>query len=1625
MPSLTHCLISHKLLGRIHTAELKEVAAEHVKAGLPEHEAMIRATQEYLDLARAQEARIMATVREQYTAATGKPDRQPADGVAAHENGDPETDHGYNDPYDQAQIRPGTRSAQVGAGRAALGDLSRRVGADRIGARDHHETARGSVLGFRLLGNFEAGRPNQLIGHEARTPGDLAALAQVYRDPRFETFRVIYIDGDTVVGEAGYTSRLPAVVMAPAKLGERITVDMARFGADGYYLMHNHPSGSAEPSPEDSRMTRQVADSVPGMRAHVVIDHNEYAVLDADGQHQVVKAPELNGRDFTSAPALEHELLGVKVTGPGEVAQLAKSLQIPQGHATLVLNDADSRVQLLVDVPMGALRDTSPAGLVKGKALMRRMARTSGSGGHRFIVLPDGVDVDQFHAWVNEGVVTDVVSADGTTARANGAHWPSDFLGKSGTVFALGQKEGAPYDPAAERADDRRSAGTAHLPDAIIGAELGALSKHPDYAAAKSGDIGAAVRVVHDVVQPDLVERVRALAGDHNPIIQPVTAVEASGRNAIPMVASGRLGAQLGLDVSHDIVQSSSPKRTSLAGVDRLFARPTFDGPVEPGRSYILVDDTITQGGTFAALAKHIEDGGGHVLGTVALTGKQYSAKMALSDSTLAKLREQHGDIEQQFRAAAGHGFDALTESEGRYLTSYRPADALRNRILARVQPAGDRSGSEGVRQEAGGPDVKQAVEPYTSSAPDGAPAVPERDRDADKTALSRLISVPKAALQSVLFHTRMLVAPMASGDVKAMAMAKDFANHNRRAAAQWQAFDKVLRTHYTDEQLQKMWIAADQENDLRRDGRTSNTEGLASLDAGERKTVELLHAYGEQLWAKARDAGLVEGDGVAFWTPRVAARIVEDGSVEGIRQPAGEFSKDAKNLRTNASSTKQRQHATTAESEAALKAKLGDDAEYVKNIRVMPMAMAQLERAIVGRTLVNQIRAHGKIAGEDLISDQSGPNFVTFDHPALKQWRPRMDWQPADMSKIADRGYDVRSDGVYQGDEKLASYRVQAGAVEKLGPLLDSAGKPVMESTPLYVRRDFAGPLKAVFTKEQNAVYRGLMNLKGAVTSMIMVSPLTHNLVIWGKAMPTMISTMGWKNNLKNAGTLGLHGYFVGNAARADHGLMSELIEAGLVPVSGRGMNPDVEAIGNGLKPGRSMAAQAIGHVFDLASPKAGDLARRGVDKAGEVWHEKLLWDRVADLQAGMAVMMRASLMDKGVDQYTANRMATHFANRYAGMIPQEAMSQGAHMLLNLSLFSKSFTMTNLGAYKDLVGGLPKDVQAQIRTRAFEIQRGLGRDEADAHEAAGAELAQAQGIARRKAAAVLVLDVAAMTTVASLAQALWQGQTGQRIADDFKERLAKLGHKLADDPMAIIGHPLDALSSLSQTADNPHGREDRVRVGEDENGNSYYARLPVGKVGEELKQYGNLSTGMHLAHNKMSTFLRPIADLTANEDATGRRIIDPGDNVVKQAAKFGAYWVKSQLPLEDMAALAHVARGSADTMDKLKLLGTATGLSVSRLAGGDEVAEMRNQIREQDAQLRDALPDARELVRRGDIAGAEDLLEAAGQPPREIQRTIRRIEQPDHLSRTQVRRFNQVATDEERERLERMRAHR
>lgn len=248
----------------------------------------------------------------------------------------------------------------------------------------------------------------------------------------------------------------------------------------------------------------------------------------------------------------------------------------------------------------------------------------------------------------------------------------------------------------------------AAFPDVAVAHPLAFLNNHPDYAAAKAGDDAAALRVARDAVTPEFVEQVRqAIPEGSSPKIVPVLAREGAGDNRIPLAAAEVLAQRLGLQADPMQLQTEKIGRTQASALERVANQATFEGQVAPG-DYILLDDTLTQGGTLAQLKTHIEDRGGRVVLASALTGKNYSRKLSLDYSTLAEVRGKYGSIEPWFRETFGYGFEGLTQSEARTLLTFDKGnlspERLRDRLAASRIPkvggvdaraTGDRSGTE------------------------------------------------------------------------------------------------------------------------------------------------------------------------------------------------------------------------------------------------------------------------------------------------------------------------------------------------------------------------------------------------------------------------------------------------------------------------------------------------------------------------------------------------------------------------------------------------------------------------------------------------------------------------------------------------------------------------------------------------------------------------------------------------------------------------------------------------------------------------------------------------------------------------------------------------------------------
>jgi hypothetical protein len=155
----------------------------------------------------------------------------------------------------------------------------------------------------------------------------------------------------------------------------------------------------------------------------------------------------------------------------------------------------------------------------------------------------------------------------------------------------------------------------------LLHAQRSEVTTHPWFAAARSGDVDAAALLVADTVSGEVVDRLAALANGAQPLLASRHAQQCDGLNVLPDVLAHALHALLGWEVDTELVQANIVDRAR--GPAR---QAVFDGRVQAGRAYVLVDDFIRQGGTLANLRGHILRHGGTVLGATVLAGNASAA---------------------------------------------------------------------------------------------------------------------------------------------------------------------------------------------------------------------------------------------------------------------------------------------------------------------------------------------------------------------------------------------------------------------------------------------------------------------------------------------------------------------------------------------------------------------------------------------------------------------------------------------------------------------------------------------------------------------------------------------------------------------------------------------------------------------------------------------------------------------------------------------------------------------------------------------------------------------------------------------------------------------------------------
>ena len=256
-----------------------------------------------------------------------------------------------------------------------------------------------------------------------------------------------------------------------------------------------------------------------------------------------------------------------------------------------------------------------------------------------------------------------------------------------------------------------------NFPKVMLQTTLASIKqKWPElHAKAKAGDRVAALELVRNILGEEPAdgkrnkkwEKLRSLAAAHpGATVAYVHAEEATGRNKIPMAYAAMIESITDLRVDGRIRQTVRANHTGANAVERMTRRAAFDGPVQSGAEYILVDDHVTQGGTLNELRKYIQSHGGKVVAVTTLTASQFSDTLHISREAIEALYVKFGNNldEELQEAGIANGVAELTQSQARELRKLRP-DTFRERIAGAIRSLSaddqERAGGDSVRAQA------------------------------------------------------------------------------------------------------------------------------------------------------------------------------------------------------------------------------------------------------------------------------------------------------------------------------------------------------------------------------------------------------------------------------------------------------------------------------------------------------------------------------------------------------------------------------------------------------------------------------------------------------------------------------------------------------------------------------------------------------------------------------------------------------------------------------------------------------------------------------------------------------------------------------------------------------------
>lgn len=189
---------------------------------------------------------------------------------------------------------------------------------------------------------------------------EMARILSKFRNPKTETFRIIYMKDNHVKGYESLTSNVPNYVNLGTRdnaerLYSRFENQMERLNANGYYLTHNHCSSSSKPSHDDLKITQEFKNRLKGFLGHMIISLDEYSFIydDEITDYRVEESIPLKSIDVENCikKLRSNSIYNTKIDSRQSLIALTEKIKADKECSNVIITNCKCEPRLVMQIP--------------------------------------------------------------------------------------------------------------------------------------------------------------------------------------------------------------------------------------------------------------------------------------------------------------------------------------------------------------------------------------------------------------------------------------------------------------------------------------------------------------------------------------------------------------------------------------------------------------------------------------------------------------------------------------------------------------------------------------------------------------------------------------------------------------------------------------------------------------------------------------------------------------------------------------------------------------------------------------------------------------------------------------------------------------------------------------------------------------------------------------------------------------------------------------------------------------------------------------------------------------------------------------------------------------------------